>query len=273
MRNINRKLLLCVAAATILQPLSSQAKQKIISPKNTVAAKALQSIEPSYLLQITVAENDCEKTLGENCFFRDKLFSEPYLHETKLTIFLNKIFATQHFKDKTITTQVKDGNHSLLTDNNNLISFNTKNGLISDLKLVKGDLNKESVNISKCSKSEILYNFYQTYNKDAAILTKSGLYRDEYNFNGLNEYILFSEETNRSEIMAIIKDSAQKITAIQNIRLCKTKSSDDLNVRHLSIDECSGDNQTTEECFKYSECEDLIAVDDCEVTLFKDGFN
>ncbi len=273
MRNINRKLLLCVAAATILQPLTSQAKQKVISPKNIVAAKVLQSIEPSYLLQITVAENDCEKILGENCFFRDKLFSEPYLHETRLTIFLNKIFATQHFKDKTIAAQVKDGKHSLLSDNNNLISFNTKNGIISDLMLVKGDLTKESINISKCNKSKILYNFYQTHNKGAAILTKSGLYRDEYNFNGLNEYILFSEETNQSEIMAITKDAEQKITAIQNIRLCKIKNSDTLNVRHLTIDECLDSNQVIEECFKYSECEDVIAADDCEVTLFKDGFN
>ncbi len=273
MRNINRKLLLCVAAATILQPLASQAKQKVVSPKNIVAAKALQSIEPSYLLQITVAQNDCEKILGENCFFRDKLFSEPYLHETKLTIFLNKIFATQSFKDKVITAQVKDGNYSLLSDNNNLISFNTKNGLISNLKLAKGDLTKESTNISKCNKSEILYNFYQTRNKDAAILTKSGFYRDEYHFNGINEYILFSEEANQSEIMVITKDAEQKITAIQNIQLCKMKNSDTLNVRHLSIDECLSNNQVTEECFKYSECEDMIAVDNCEVTLFKDGFN
>ena len=224
-------------------------------------------------MQITVAQNDCEKILGENCFFRDKLFSEPYLHETKLTIFLNKIFATKSFKDKVITAQVKDGNYSLLSDNNNLISFNTKNGLISNLKLAKGDLTKESTNISKCNKSEILYNFYQTRNKDAAILTKSGFYRDEYHFNGINEYILFSEEANQSEIMVITKDAEQKITAIQNIQLCKMKNSDTLNVRHLSIDECLSNNQVTEECFKYSECEDMIAVDNCEVTLFKDGFN
>ena len=269
MKNMNRKLLLYIIAAAILQPPASQAKQKISKQINTTS----HPIESSYFLQTTIAENDCEKFLGQSCFFRDRMLSEPYLHKTNLTIFSDKIFATQFFNDKTIIAQVKDGAYSILSSNNNLISFNTKNGNISNLTLVKGNLAKEQNNVSKCLKAESLYNFYNAYNKDNEIVTKSGIYKDEYDFKGLNEYILFAEKSDPAEVMAITKNDEPKIVAIENLQLCKIANSDVLNVRYLNEDECSGDKKSTEECFKYQECEDVIAVTNCEVTLFKDGFN
>ena len=280
---MNRKLLLYIAAVAIIQPLTLQAKQKVISPKNITTKSShakkniaapipSQPIDSTYFLQLNIAENDCEKILGQSCFFRDKMLSDPYLHETTLTIFLNKIFATQSFNDKTITAQVKDGTYSLASNNDNLISFNTKDGEVSNLKLIKGDLTKEQNNISKCRKAENLYNFYNLY-KSSEILTKSGTYKDEYDFKGLNEYILFAEKTDQAEIMALTKSDESRITAVENLQLCKMPNANILNVRHLSAEECSGDDKTTEECCKYQECENVIAVEDCEVTLFKDGFN
>ena len=269
MKDMNRKLLLYIITAAILQPPASQAKQKISGKSNL----APHSIESSYFLQTTIAENDCEKFLGQSCFFRDRMLSEPYLHKTKLTIFSNKIFATQFFNDKTIIAQVKDGAHSLISSNGNLISFNTKNGNVSNLALVKGNLTKEENNVSKCKKAETLYSFYNAYNKDDEIVTKSGIYKDEYDFKGLNEYTLFAEKKDLSEVMAITKNDDEKIVATENLQLCKMVNSDILNVRHLNEDECSGDKKPSEECFKYQECEDVVAVENCEVTLFKDGFN
>lgn len=269
---MNRKLLLYIAAVAILQPSALQAKPKKALAKNIVAENPAQPIGSSYFLQITVAENDCEKLLGQSCIFRDKMFGDLYSHETKLVIFLDKIFATQSYNDKTTIMQVKNGTFTLATDSNNLISFHTKEGTISDLKLVKGDLSKEQNNVSKCRKAENLYNFYNIYN-NGAILTKSGIYRDEYDFKGLNEYILFSEKDDQPEIMALTKGDDQKTSALDNLQLCRMPNSDILNVRHLNVDECYGDNKMAEECFKYQECENVIAVENCEVTLFKDGFN
>ncbi len=268
---MNRKLLLYIATFAILQPLVASAKEKAATRKNIAKETASQRIDSSYFLQTSLAENNCEKTLGQSCFFRDKMLSDPYLHETKLAIFLDKIFATQLYKDRALTVQVKDGAHSLISNNGNLISFNTKNGEISNLKLVKGSLTKEE-NISKCQKAENLYNFYNLYKKDDEIIIKSGIYKDEYDFKGLNEYILFSEKKYPTEIMALSKNDEPNISAIENLQLCKMKNSSILNARHLSAEECSGDEKTAEECFKYQECENIIAVENCEVTLFKEGF-
>lgn len=283
MINMNRKLLLYIAAVVILQPPISQAKQKVMlskniasktfhAKKNIVVPSLAQPIESSYFLQITVAENDCEKILGQSCIFRDKMFGEPYFHEAKLNIFSNKIFATQFFNDKTITVQVKDGAYSLAFDKNNSISFNTKNGEVFNLKLTNGNLAKEQSNISKCQKAENLYNFYRLYKSDE-ITVKSGIYKDEYDFKGLNEYILFAETKDQTGIMALTKSDKPKITAIENIQLCKMPNSNILNVRHLSVEECASEDASSEECFKYQACEDVITIENCEVTLFKDGFN
>lgn len=275
MKNMNRKLLFCITAAAILQPLALQAKikkpTKNISPQKIIAENPAQPIESSYFLQITLAENDCEKALGESCIFRDKMFSAPYLHETTLTIISNKIFATQFFNDKTSILQVKDGSYILNSNSGSLISFNTKNGEVSDLKLLKGDLNQEKQNISKCSKAENFYNFYSIYKKDDAITTKSGIYKDEYDFKGLNEYILFADKNEPSEIMAVSRGEDTQIIAMENIQLCKMNNSDILNIRHLNAEECLN-NPDAEECSKYEACEDIITVENCDVTLFKEGF-
>jgi len=268
---MNRKLLVYIAAVAILQSMASQAKPKIPLTTNVATQNLSLPIKSSYFLQITIAENDCEKLLGKSCIFRDKMLSEPYLHEAKLTIFLDKIYATQSFSDKIMLMPVKNGSFSIATDNNNLISFNTTNGAVSNLKLVKGDLTKEPNTISKCKKAENIYNFHNTYNTDA-LLIKSGIYKDEYDFRGLNEYVLFSEKQNQSEIMALTIGDDQKITAISNLQLCKMPDVDTLRARHLSTDECFGDDKALEECFKYQECKNSITIEDCEVTLFQDGF-
>lgn len=280
---MNRKLLLYMTAVAIIQSLTSQAKQEVVSPKNITTKSShvkrniatpiySQSIDSTYLLQLNITESDCEKILGQDCFFRDKMLSDPYLHKTTLTIFANKVFATQSFDDKTIIAQVKDGAYSLLSNNDNLISFNTKDGEVSNLKLAKGNLAKEQNNISKCHKAESLYNFYNLY-KSSKILTESGIYKDDYDFKGLNEYILFAEKTDQAEIMALTKSAESKISAIDNLQLCKMPNSNILNVRHLSAEECSNDSEAAEECLKYQECENVISVNNCEVSLFKDGFN
>lgn len=272
---MNRKILFYITVATILQPLALQAKikksVKNITPQNIVAQNPAQAINPSYFLQVSLTENDCIKTLKESCIFRDKMFSAPYFHETTLTIFFNKIFATQFFNDKTSILQVKDGSYNLTTKQGNIISFDTKNGEIFDLKLTDGNLDKEQQNISKCSKAENLYNFYNIYKKDDEITTKSWIYKDEYNFRGLNEYILFASKNEPSEILAVSRGEDEKISAINNIHLCKMSNSNILNIRHLNNDECIT-NPDSEECSKYENCEDIIAVENCEVTLFKEGF-
>lgn len=269
---MNHKLILYIATVAILQPLTSQAKQKTFSPKKIAIQNISQPIEVSYLLQINLAQADCQNLLEQSCFFRDKMQSEPYFHQTKLTIFLNKVFATQYYNDKSKLLQVKDGAHSLTSNNGNLISFNTKTGEINNLKLIKGNIKTETNGISKCQKAENLYNFYNIYNKTDQIFIKSRLYKDEYNFNGLDEYILFAEKNNQAEIMALKKNTNSAIEAIHNIHLCKMPDRNVLNVRHISAEECFKSDRAIEECAKYENCEDKIIVEDCEINLFRDGF-
>ena len=275
---MNRKLLFCILLLSIIQTATSQAKQKVsflqnksFSAKQTIRSQnPLQPIGADYFLQFDIDKNDCEKILGQDCLFRDTLFDDPYLHKARLTIFLDKAFITQDYRDKSITIKIKDDKYSLISSNKNAISFSVTNGAVSNLKLIKGNIDKEQNKVSKCQKARTLYSFHSLYNSEN-ILTKSGIYKDEYDFSGLNEYILFAEKSNQSKIMAISKNSESIITAIENLQLCKMPNSDILNIRHLSVEECNN-NAANEECYRYQKCENTIIIEDCEVSLFKDGF-
>lgn len=221
-------------------------------------------------MQIKLSDEECQKTLGKSCIFRDKLFQDPYLHETTLNIFSNKVFASQLSNDKTITLQVKDGSYLLATNNDNMISFNTKDGEITDLELQDGNLIKENNNLSKCEKAQILYNFYNLYKKPNAIVTKSGLYKDEYNFSGIKEYLIFAEKDRPSDLMAVVKEPDEEISKIENLQLCRIVNSDILRVKYSSDEEC--DNKESAECFKYQDCRNEVIVSNCEINLFQ-GFD
>ena len=270
---MNHKFLLLIAAIATLQTESSVAKSKKNLPTKILPSQnLLQSIDYTYFLQIPLTENDCEKALGSSCLFRDSLFQEPYLHPTTLTIFLGKIFAKQHFHDKTILLKVEDAAYSLKTDQQNMVSFTTKNGEAFNLKLTQGNLTQERQEQSRCAASELLYNFYYTYDQQDQLVVKFGQYKDEYNFDGINEYTLFTKNDEPAEIMAVTKKPTSSIvTSINNLQLCRPLDGEVLNTRHINSDDCTAANPS-EECTKYATCEDVVAIENCEVTLFKDGF-
>ena len=104
-------------------------------------------------------------------------------------------------------------------------------------------------------------------------MIKSGTYKDEYNFDGIKEYVVFAEKNNPSELMAVSKTQHSEY-ALNNIRLCKAPYIRESRVRHFSREEClDGNHNSEEECMKYQAFDDHLNIEDCKVTLFTDEFD
>ncbi len=267
-----RKKILFIAA--ILYPFALYAKPKITLPAHSAAksvAPAPKNIDSTYFLQISLDDEGCKKAFDQSCYFRDSLFEELYFHGATLDVAFNKIFATQDFNNKTTSLKVRDGSYLLHTNNENLVSFAVKNGVVDNLQLLEGNLAKESQITSKCSKAKHLYNFYTIYNKMEEISKESGNFKDNHDFQGLSEYIIFAENNNPSELMAVQKTADGTISAISNIELCKMPRAQILTLRHNSAEECTL-NPENQECAKYQNCENKVAVESCELMLFE-GFD
>lgn len=246
---------------------------KKTAPNKPAPHYKVKSIADSYFLQITLDEDNCEKIVGVECEFKDRFIAGPYFHPTKLTLYLNKIIATQSFESgDSKLLKVRDGAYKLVTDNGNLVSFAVTKGDLFDLKTLQGNLENEVQKISKCDKGKMLYDFYTTYKRQDELYIKNITYSDEYDFDEVRNLILLSEKKNQSDIMALSQSTSAN-TAIANIRLCKFPKYEKSVVKHVTADECQlSTHEQDEECFRYQECIDHAAVKNCEVTLFTEGF-
>lgn len=232
----------------------------------------VKMISDEYLIISNLTQKECEKLIAGECFRRDHMRDKPYYHESRVVIFYNKIFATQFFENKEksknmLFLKVKDGAYQLRTDRENLISFAVKNGEISELKLIQGDLEKEKKLQSKCDLSEAIYGFYQAYDK-SQILEKSALFSDEKNFSGLKEFIIFKEKSRLQQPLVLLKNSARDFEAIEDIKLCKMPNRENFLLKQLSQKECVENfDKNAVECSEFSGCEDYLIIEDCKITL------
>ncbi len=237
--------------------------------------KIIPTISAEYFFQVNLSQSECEKFAGGECFRRDKMRDEPYYHQTKITIFRGKVFAEQFSKSsgERLFLKVRDGSYEIASGEENLISFAAKNGEVSDLKLLKGDLTKEKKLESRCDLSEAIYGFHQAYDP-SQIIARSRLFQDEYNFDGLKELLFFVEKNNQTEVMALVEKRGRGMAAIKDIRLCKKPSSENYFLKHVSDEECQANREeNVAECLKYSACTDYLVVKNCDVLLLADPIN
>ncbi len=246
--------------------------------KKKIVTKIYPEISAEYFLQIDLSQSECEKFLdvsAENktaCFRRDGMRDAPYFHKSKITIFNGKIFAEQFFfegKDQ-VFLAVKNGSYKLANHSGNLISFSVQNGLVSDLKLLKGDLSKEKKLESKCDENEAIYGFYQANDK-SGIVQKNIIFNDEFGSSGLKELQIFIEKSNPEKVMAMAPDANNNTASIEDVRLCKMPDSQEYFLRRISDEGCElNRDETIRECTKYSACKDYLIVKNCGVSFLKD---
>lgn len=234
------------------------------------------TLNSQYFLQFELDKKTCEKIIGNECFRRDHMRDLPYYHESRIIIFNEKIFAEQFFENREKSTnmlllKVNDGNYKLIDEKKNLISFTAKNGVVSNLKLLKGDLKKEKKLESKCDLSQVTYGFHQVHEK-AQIVEKSAFFRDEYNFDGLKEVVFFIDKSKPEKPLALLRNSNRNFDAIRDLRICKMPEKENYFVKYFSDEDCqkNSDDEIAQECLKYSVCEDYAIIKNCEVTLLKD---
>lgn len=249
---------------------NSYAQNQITDSKNTVLKKDIRTansnnkklkrdikfkrisrnsilIPPNYLLEASLLQN-CDKMTNSECFRKDSFFSNPYFHKTTIFIFNNKIVAEQFFDNQNsdinkIFIKIVDGSYALNTNNGNKISFNVKNGIVENLILVSGKIAKEKLITSKCILAEKTYGFYNAYN-NSDYFKKTISFKDDNNFTGLHEAIIFSEQTEQSEIvqselMAIFKKGNKVPFSIEKINICKKANDQIYRVRKFSKKECN----------------------------------
>lgn len=253
---------------------------------NSVFAKAPKKhkntgskpISFDYFLQINLVKDGCEKIVSGECFRRDRMRDEPYFHKTSLQIFDGKVFAKQFSLideewRQTRFLEVVDGSHEFVTDQKNHIILSVKNGAVSELKLISGDLEKEKKSQSKCDLAEINYGFFQAYNS-SQIFVKSAFFKDEENFDGLKEILFFVDKSKKTNVMALLKNSNQEASAVGNIELCRMPNSKEFLIKKFDDLECkTKENETVASCAKYSSCEDFFVVENCNVKLMKGELN
>lgn len=246
--------------------------------KKKVVTKIYPEISAEYFLQIDLSQSECEKFLDvsvENktaCFRRDGMRDAPYFHKSKITIFNGKIFAEQFFfgEKNQVFLAVKNGSYKLTNHGGNLVSFSVQNGLVSDLKLLKGDLSKEKKLESKCDENEAIYGFYQANDK-SGIVQKNIIFKDEFGSAELKELQIFIEKPSPEKVMAMALDTNNNVAAIDNVRLCRMPDSQEYFLRRISDEGCElNRDETIRECAKYSACKDYLIVKDCEVNFLKD---
>ena len=261
-----------------------------------------RKINSDYFLQI-IAKKSCDSLTNTECFRRDRKFEEPYFHKTVISIFNNKIIAEQYFtttNNKKIFLKVNNGNYQLTTTNDNLISFSVQNGIVKDLILYSGNLERETFMASKCVIAEKNYGFFLAHNQQPKI-SEASYFANKNNFEGVRNLIIFSDIENidnltLQDLMAVEVKAYNNIVPIQNLNLCKRSKSDILEVRDISkaecrkrqeclilinsnpdfkdkiIDEsCLGYFDSKREdfvsCSKQDDCNDYTVIKDCEVKL------
>ncbi len=240
-----------------------------------IGKKHQSKISSEYFLQVNLTQTQCEEIVGGECFRRDSARDKPYYHQTKLTIFNNKVFAEQFLQNSEKSTDrlffsISNGAYKFITTKGNKISFSAKNGKVINLKLLSGKLGKEKKSDNKCRVAEATYGFYQAYDK-WQIVERHKFFKDEFNFSGLKEFIIFAEKSNKTKAMALLKDSAQSVVAVNKIRLCKIQGEENYLEKHISNSECElAREEDIEECVRYGACEDYLVVKDCEITFLKE---
>jgi len=203
-------------------------------------------IPSNYLLEASLSK-DCDKMTNTECFRKDSFFGDPYFHKTTIFIFNNKIVAEQFFNNENSDIdknfiKIVDGSYVVNTNSGNKISFNVKNGIVENLILVSGKIAKEKLITSKCILAEKTYGFYTAYNNND-YFKKAISFKDDNNFTGLYEAVIFSEQKDQSEIvqselMAIFKKGNKAPFSIEKINICKKIDDQIYRFRKYSKKEC-----------------------------------
>lgn len=224
-------------------------------------------IDSSYFLEISTNKKNCDLALYTPCLFRDKAIdNDPYFHETKIIIFLSKILAFQRYDNRVEILKIKDLQYKFTTDNGNIISFDVRNGEVKNLTLLNGDLDKEKQEFSNCAKTEMLYDFYKTYNREDELNQAFGSYEDEYNFYSMSQYLIFASKKDEKNIMMMSRAANENFSVIKNLKICKFLGFKKANVKHISHEDCI--NNSNEECLRYESCKDYAEVEECSVVFF-----
>jgi len=200
-----------------------------------------QEIDGDYIIESELKEN-CDRAIGGDCFRADKFFQEPYFHYTILSIFNKKIIAEQFFEGEGRATdkvflKVIDGEYLLFTKNKNKIFLVVKNGLVSELVVLDGDLSKESKIVSKCQYTDKLLAFHRLYQSNE-YKEETVFYSDIKNFKGVLEATIFSENYQPKILYSAFKAPNKAIRAIQNLNLCRVGDSIQAIERDFTKGEC-----------------------------------
>lgn len=237
-----------------------------------------RDIPSEYFLEIDLKQRECEKLTNVECYGRDSMSQSPYYHKVKLRIFENQIFAERFFKNSEFKTdrefvKIKDGTFTLTTNKRNLISFTSKGGKVTSLKILNGIMANETKNPSECKLSEFKYGFYKNYDKEK-LLSKSVNFKNDENFIGIEEMIIFKDKDSY-KTRALLNLSPQSQNSVKTINLCQMpkggKNSEEFLQREISRRDCIlGKGNNLQQCLKYKDCRDYLVVRNCEVKIFSD---
>lgn len=258
------------------EALAKSKKHKIATKKKVEkVVKNLEatSIPQNYFLQVDLDSKLCDKLTGTECFRRDGMRDEPYFHKTTITIFGGKVFATQLLYDEEesgnrLYVKLKDGSYQVETKQKNLISFSSKAGKVSDLKLLKGDFKIENDEPQPCEIAAAVLGFARAYDPQL-ITAKSRFFKDESDFDGLKEVLIFSEKNvEGAPLLALVKNSKKNYSPIFSLNLCKREDFENLLQRTISHDQCYLNfEEDAAECAKYQACTDYLSIRSCNVTF------
>jgi hypothetical protein len=255
----------------------AKSKKQATAPKKKIE-KALKTpqviaIPQNYFLQADLDSKLCDKLTGDECFRRDGMRDKPYFHETTITIFEGKVFAQQIFHDEEepgnlLYVKLRDGLWEVETKRRNRISFVSKGGKVSDLKLLKGDFKIENDEPQPCEVALAVLGFARAYDPQL-IVAKSRFFKDESDFDGLKEVLIFSEKNvEGAPLFALIKNSKKNYSPIFSLNLCKREDFENLLQRVISRDQCYLNlEDDAPECAKYQACHDYISIRSCNVTF------
>jgi len=266
-------LLLLFFGTSEAKSLKKNFHKKAVAPK----AKAYSTSLFEELFEVNLTQGECEKLINSSnkpeCFRRDSFFSDPYYHQTKITIFRGKVFAEQFFRDAEKPTNrlflaVKNGSYKVKDRSGNLVSLTTQNGFVSNLKITRNKKSSEKTAQIKCKITEAIYGFHQTY-YGSGINVEADLFADEKNFKGLQEFFIFSEKEKPQIVMAMSNLPNQTPTALENITICKMPNAKHYSVKYFDNEICDpqGDEDEFLECQKYKECSEHLIVKNCEALV------
>jgi hypothetical protein len=205
-------------------------------------SKNFQEISGEYLIEAELKDN-CDRATSGQCFRGDKFFQDPYFHYTILSIFDQKVIAEQFFegegriRDKEFI-KVRDGEYLLYTKSQNKIFLVVKNGIVNDLVMLNGDLDKEPKITSKCQYVDKLLAFHRLY-KTNEQRENTFYYSDPKNFKGLVEATIFTEKYQPKTLYLTSKLPNKEMRPTQNLNLCKTGENLQAIERDFSKKECS----------------------------------